>query len=155
MPTQSEVNDSRPLLKLSNSPPPPVDTDTDNLDPPTACAPTPCPVFVAVGGRFFKNPSGTSAFLTFTASVATVEISPDAQVRDQGDGLIGRGTIVTDIFIPGNPTPQRVVVDLSTAEGTLLVSPRPGTREIMFTADATFLSSGLPVPGGVFFFFAY
>jgi hypothetical protein len=63
--------------------------------------------------------------------------------------LIGQGRIVATI------STGRVVVDLSTVEGSLLDSPRPGTREFLFTAQARYLNTGLLVPGGVLFWYGY
>jgi hypothetical protein len=141
------------MLSISN-PPPPVDIDT--IDPPAECEePTDCPALVSIGGRYFRNPNGSLAWATFSSFPPIVEVSPDAQVRDNGEGLIGRGTIVTDIFLGGDPTPNRIRIDLATAQGSLLVSPRPGFREVTFSAQAIFLSTGLPVPGGVVFYFGY
>jgi hypothetical protein len=136
------------LLSISNPPPPPIETDPFN----PLCEDTDCPTFGPAAGLYFRNPAGTLAFLTFSAS-PTVLVSPDAQVRDQGTGAIGRGTIVTDVLVGGDPPPSRVIIELNTVQGSLF--PRPGTREVSFTASATFVSNGLPVPGGVLFLFRY
>ncbi len=143
------LNASPILLSISNPPPPPTKTDPFN----PLCEDTDCRTFGPAAGRYFRNPAGTLAFLTFFAA-PTVVVSPDAQVRDQGSGAIGRGTIVTDVLVGGQPPPSRVIIDLTTVQGSLLVSP-PGTREISFTASATFVSNGLAVPGGVLFLFQY
>jgi hypothetical protein len=138
------------LLTPGNPPPPPVVADP--ADPP-ACVPdsgcTPYPAQVPVGARYLRNPSGTFASVTFFTSDPGTSISANAWVRDGSQGLIGQGRIVATI------STGRVVVDLSTVEGSLLDSPRPGTREFLFTAQARYLNTGLLVPGGVLFWYGY
>lgn len=164
LPTQAEPIDSAPvLLSLSDPPPPPAEIDTDNPDPPTCdpCPPPPPPgppppAFVAIGVNYFKNPSNKLAYVTFWVSVSSVEISPGARVSDRGSELIGRGTIETDVHLQGDANPVRVVVDLSTATGSLFGVDKPtGGKRVIFYAEARTVNGGVPLPSGVFFAFDY
>jgi hypothetical protein len=62
---------------------------------------------------------------------------------------VGRGSIVISTA-SGN-----VVVDLATADGSLLISPRPGMREFTFTAQVYHQSTGLPLGQEALFYYAY
>lgn len=151
LPTQLNSIEATPiLLSPSNPPPPPVNGDP--ADPPT-CIPdsgcSPLPAQVPVGARYFRSPGGAFAWVSFFATTATTRISSNARVHDGGRTLIGQGTIETEI------STGRIVVDLSTVQGSLLQSPRPGTREFTFTAQARYLYTGLQVSGGVLFWYGY
>ena len=109
-----------PVLVVSDPPPPPADGD-----PVTACEPDVfCPpafeFILNVDAKYFRAPGSNIAHVTFSMSDPadpTVVISPDARVRDTGNGLVGRGTITATVLLD---EPIRIVADLTTAFGSLV-----------------------------------
>ena len=165
--TTAPRTSTRPLANFEETPPPPPLDDLisipggfghgcENL-PPTTVLEIPYDLGGRLSGRLLVNRPGTTATLDLTSVSPLFSVSPNARLREHRGTLVGQGTISIDVVQSGAVV-RTLIVDLSTATGTLTGLSSTGQRVAQVKAELT-RADGTPetqtCPGGATLWYRY